>query len=261
MSLTTGRRPLSRAADALERVGLSASAFRLYQRLRAVGLSRGPSSLPPPYLRVLTTGHPSAELYQRLGRAAAAEAVAVLARHGPPLTERDAVLDFGCGCGRVASHLIDALPAEIYGCDVNPRLLTWSRENLRGDFRLTAPEPPLPYADGVFAAVHALSVFTHLHEAQARAWLAELARVTQPGGLALLSLFDQDMAAAAPFKQALAEAGYLVRREGPEGSNLLCTYFSRDRFIALAAPNWRPVEMRPAAETVTGQALAVLRRV
>jgi SAM-dependent methyltransferase len=129
-----------------------------------------------------------------------------------------------------------------------------------GAYRLTGAEPPLPYAAGTFTLVYALSVFTHLHEANASAWLAELARVTRPGGLAVFSLFDEATPAAAPFRDALLARGYVVRREGPEGTNLLCGYFSRAGFAERAAPAWRALEFVDSADSATGQTLAVLRR-
>lgn len=260
MSEAPGRPRLRRAGDALARLGLAAPAFRLYERWRALGASADDPDLPPRYLRVLTTGDPDPELFRRLGRAAADEALAIAAESGLGPTAQDRILDFGCGCGRVTRHLIAARPAAVHGCDVDPRLVAWSRTHLAGDFRVIRPAPPTDYRDGDFSLIYALSVFTHLKEGPSAAWLAELARLTRPGGLAVLSLFDEDTPAAAPFREALLLRGTLVRRDGPDGTNLLAVYTSRARFAELAGKGWEPVAFRPALGGATGQALAVLRR-
>ncbi|MCA1657735.1 MAG: class I SAM-dependent methyltransferase, partial [Verrucomicrobiaceae bacterium] len=48
--------------------------------------------------------------------------------------------------------------------------------------------PPTPFADGSFDLVHGISVFTHLSEADQDRWLAELQRITEPGGAVLMSI-------------------------------------------------------------------------
>ncbi|MGY1688890.1 class I SAM-dependent methyltransferase [Geodermatophilus sp. SYSU D01105] len=48
--------------------------------------------------------------------------------------------------------------------------------------------PPLPFDDGRFDLVLGYSVFTHLPVDHQDAWLAELRRVTRPGGLLLLTV-------------------------------------------------------------------------
>jgi SAM-dependent methyltransferase len=247
------------AADMLEKVGLSAAAFGLYQRLTALRAPAAPG-LPPAYLRVLTAGTAHPLVYLGVGGNVSLEIIALARRHGATLEAGQRVLDFGCGCGRIAAPLGASVPAALSGCDVNPELIAWCEANIPGDFRVTQPAPPLPYDDGAFTLVYALSVFTHLHEANARAWLAELARVTRPGGLAILSLFDEDIPAAAAFRAELLDRGFLIRREGPEGSNLLCAYISRAGFTARAAPAWRLLQFIPATEGASGQTLAVLQR-
>lgn len=252
----------ARAADVLERAGLSTVAFDLYQKLAALRAPSAPGlpGLPPAYLRVITAGTANPVVFSGVGGNVTREVLALAERHGVELTANDAVLDFGCGCGRVAGPLGASTPARLFGCDVNPRLIAWCKANLPGDYHVTRPSPPLPYADGVFALVYALSVFTHLHDDNARAWLAELARVTRPGGLAVLTFFGEDVAADPAFRAELVEGGFLVRREGVEGSNLMCGYFSQAGFAEHAAPGWRPAAFIPAADNATSQTLAILRR-
>lgn len=98
------------------------------------------------------------------------------------------LLDWGCGCGRVTRHLLDKGFGSISGCDLDGRAISWCQDNLPGaDFFKSAPEPPLPVEDASVDVVIGCSVVTHLDAALQARWLAELRRVTVPGGLVLLS--------------------------------------------------------------------------
>jgi SAM-dependent methyltransferase len=253
---------LRRVADLLDRAGLGEPAFRLYQRLQAAGAKSAPvdAKLPPAYLRVLTAGSADAEVFIAQGRAAAAEFIGLALAHAAPISPDSRVLEFGCGSGRVGRWIIDQTGARFSGCDINPQLVAWCAANLEGDFSLTALAPPLPYADAAFDLVYALSVFTHMHEANARAWFAELARVTTPGGLALLTFLDARLPAAGAVK-GLAETGFGIRREGSEGGNLLSTYFTDEGFAERAGAHWALQAVIGSDASAQGQAVAVLRRV
>lgn len=239
-------------------------AFRVAQRVQALSEPEGESDdglpLPPRHLRVLTAGTAKADHFLVLGRRAAEEFVSLAQAHGQPLGA-GAVLEFGVGCGRVARHVTRRRPGvAFHGCDIDPRLLAWSRDHLPGAYEVTAGDPPLPYADAVFDLVYALSVFTHLHDANARAWLEELARVTRPGGLAILTHHDERLPQATVIRQALDRDGYAVFSEGVEGSNLLSTYFTAAALAERAAPRWSLVQSLGSDASATGQGVAVLRR-
>lgn len=256
-------KPLLRtAADVLERVGLGDAAFRVYERVRALASRDAQAGdgfpLPPAYLRTITAGAPDAAAFLRLGRLAADEFRRLAAEHGRSFEAAD-VLDFGCGCGRVARHVLATEGVRLVGTDLNPKLSAWCRANLPGVWLDNGPRPPSALADGSVDAVYALSVFTHLYDEGARSWLAELARVTRSGGLALLTVFDAENDPT--LADVLARDGFVVRRRGAEGSNLMCGYFSPEGFAERAAPAWRLVDFRPSSTTACGQAITVLRRV
>jgi SAM-dependent methyltransferase len=123
------------------------------------------------------------------------------------------VLDFGCGCGRIARQLIQQRPQpERYvGVDLHAGMIRWCNENLApyapgfefhhhdvfyGEFNPGKGKPlhaALPFADDEFSLVIAISVFTHLTQVQSEAYLAELSRVLGPGAILLSSwfLFDK----------------------------------------------------------------------
>lgn len=113
------------------------------------------------------------------------------------------VLDFGCGCGRIARQLMQQRPRpdRYAGLDLHPGMIAWCRENLAPRapgfsfdhhdvfYEAFNPGPnkplfrPFPFGDGDFTLVIAVSVFTHLTEDQAEQYLAEVARVLRPDGL------------------------------------------------------------------------------
>lgn len=131
----------------------------------------------------------------------------------PTLTDPelyDFVLDFGCGCGRIARRLALAaapMPRRYVGCDLHAGMIAWDNKNLAP--RLEGftfvhsdvfnpgfnPDPslprtaPFPAEDGAVSLLLALSVFTHLTQEQAPSYLDEVRRVLRPGGVLLASFF------------------------------------------------------------------------
>jgi SAM-dependent methyltransferase len=119
------------------------------------------------------------------------------------------------------------LPADIHGCDVDPRLVSWCGDHLPfGHFDVNRLSPPLPYPDDRFDLVYALSVFTHLPEALQRAWIAELRRVVRPGGWLLITTHGaRYVSELTPSERLRFEAGALVvRHEERAGTNVCGAY-------------------------------------
>jgi SAM-dependent methyltransferase len=126
----------------------------------------------------------------------------------------ESVLDFGCGCGRVARMLALArapMPQRYHGIDLHRGMVQWCNDNLAPwlpNFSFEHhnvfnpgfnPEPelprmlPFPVADDSVTLLIAVSVFTHLIEDQAEHYLDEVARVLRSDGVALTTwfLFDK----------------------------------------------------------------------
>jgi SAM-dependent methyltransferase len=98
------------------------------------------------------------------------------------------VLDLGCGSGRVLTHVAQRV-ADATGCDVDAEAIAWGREHYpQIDWVPSRFDPPLPFANERFELVYSISVFSHLDEQPADAWLEEVARLLVPGGVALLSV-------------------------------------------------------------------------
>jgi cyclopropane fatty-acyl-phospholipid synthase-like methyltransferase len=104
------------------------------------------------------------------------------------LTEYRRILDFGCGCGRLA-RMFKGHPSRISACDVDGRHVKWVGQSLSYvDVRQTSVHPPLPYGDNEFDAIVSISVFTHLGEKSQDEFLAELHRISSRTGYLFLTV-------------------------------------------------------------------------
>jgi ubiquinone/menaquinone biosynthesis C-methylase UbiE len=121
----------------------------------------------------------------------------------------DAILDIGCGCGRIAQPFTQYLTTGTHeGFDIVLPMIKWCQENITGaypNFRFKhahirntlyseqgqdAAQFVFPYGDNSFDVAFATSVFTHLLPASARQYAKEITRVLKKdGGRALLSFF------------------------------------------------------------------------
>lgn len=118
--------------------------------------------------------------YHRLDRA-------LVAMSGRRLHEFSRVLDWGAGCGRVARHFPATHASVLTGCDIDRDNVDWCAAHLPGRFVVSQLTPPLPFGDAAFDLVYGISVFTHFREEMQLRWLEELARVTAPGAILLLT--------------------------------------------------------------------------
>lgn len=152
-------------------------------------LSSGEAPVPPRRLRA-RAGVPAVREYRDGGVRAARELAEALGAAGHALPADGEVLDFGCGAGRVLPHLLALAPgARGTGCDVDAGAIAWAADHRpEASWVLSSFEPPLPLGAERFALVYAISVFSHLAAGLQERWLAELARVLRPGGVALLSV-------------------------------------------------------------------------
>jgi SAM-dependent methyltransferase len=142
--------------------------------------------VPPQWLIHLVTGRPQLGGFVARGHKVASLFAELIQRHLPD-TERPTVMDFGCGCGRLARALPQHLPCEMYGYDITAAAVEWCRRNLPGTYLMSSELPPLPLEDASFDVLYAVSVFTHLDEAHQDPWLAEWRRLVRPGGLLLVT--------------------------------------------------------------------------
>jgi SAM-dependent methyltransferase len=215
----------------LERVGLIGRAFRAYERVVALRPARvrtveGPP-LPPRRLMVRVAGTADADWFLRSGRAAY-DAIAAKVR----LAEIGAVLDFGCGCGRVTRYWADHT-GSVAGSDVSPEAVEWCRRNLPfARFETNGLAPPLAFDDESFDLVYALSVLTHLTAELQTAWRDELRRVLRLGGHLLVTTHGRSyLPRLDSVERASFEQGELVVRWANLPGSNLCSAYHPERYV------------------------------
>jgi len=145
--------------------------------------------LPPARLRERICGSESEPYYWTSAVRSLGEFLDAYRAHADLASVR-ALLDWGCGCGRLTSLSARFLPhAAIHGCDIDEEAIAWCREHLAPSrFRAIPLRPPTDYEDTFLDLVLGYSVCSHLSRADQHAWLEELERLLVPGGLALLSV-------------------------------------------------------------------------
>jgi len=146
--------------------------------------------LPPASLR--RRWAVGAEEYLQGGRGDVATVLETLHEAGVSQESIARILDFGCAEGRMIRHLLDGSQRELWGVDINAERVTWCQQHLAPPIRFatTTTMPHLPFADGYFDLVYAISVFTHISEL-ADAWFLELLRVLRTGGYLYLTIHDE----------------------------------------------------------------------
>lgn len=189
-------------------------------------------------------------------------------------------LDFGGSSGRVVRVLQAAWPeVEWHSCDPNAAAVAWGAEHLPGvNFHLSGQEPPLPFEDASFGLVYAISVWSHLSEAAALRWFAEMRRIVAPGGLLVPTvqswqttrhLAEHRLWEPGDIREAVADMyaqGHHFRRTfGPEGDHGVASQdwgfatMSAEWLLRSLTPDWQVLLWRTGAHE-RDQDAVVLRR-
>ena len=111
-----------------------------------------------------------------------------------PIGEADAILDFGCGWGRIIRFFLKDIHHEnIWGVDPVEKMVELCRADNRWcKFEQSPYTPPLRFEDNKFDLIYAYSVFSHLDEVSHNAWRNELTRVLKPGGMMIVTTRGRD---------------------------------------------------------------------
>ena len=149
-------------------LGLLGPYYRLTELRRAMTYPKPPALAPdgkplPNRLAMMRIGGVSDwKFFYERGRKTAEVLVAAAREAGSDPAKWARVLDWGCGCGRIARHMPELTPARIIGRDIDAYTVKWCARHLEGDFKLSALQPPLDVAPGSIDFAYGFSVLTHL---------------------------------------------------------------------------------------------------
>ncbi len=244
--------------------------FRVYERVKAArtspaGPAPGGLTLPPPTLRVRVAGTADVAAFLHGGRMGADVVRQLLSESGRTMGQCRAILDFGCGCGRVLRHFQNLTGSALYGADVDEDLVQWCATHLPfAKVSVNPAEAPAPFPGEFFDAIYAFSVLTHMPAAAQKRWLREFHRMMKPGGLLIFSThggyyvprLDKE-------EQRQFMAGSLVVRFRSAAGSNLCNAYHPESFVRRElAEGWEVAAFHPeGARGNPRQDVWVFRRV
>lgn len=229
-------------------------------------LAGAPDGLPIPPTRMifLVTISRDVGWFLHSGRICLSCICSILERNGIRAESLRAILDFGCGCGRVLRHWRLPQETRLYGTDVSREMISWCRKNLGrlGEFSTNDAFPPLRFSGKTFDLIYAVSVFTHLSETQAHSWMEEMARILKTGGVFLLSLHGQSRLPELTLEEQLefAKGNLVIRKGGPPGGNLFGAYHPFGYVQGNLARWFEILDFVPSGAIDAGQDVYLLRK-
>lgn len=216
---------------------------------------------PPPHLCFSVAASYDPYHFFSSGEIGAASILDILRKNGKEISGFEAILDFGCGCGRIARHWRNLNKVEIFGTDINPELIKWSRKNLAFTrFSKIGQDSSLDYTDNRFDFIYAVAVFGHFREEFQEYWMNELRRVLKPGGLLLITTKGESRIGELTEKDAERfRSGNIVVIE-PEcsGANYCLVYHPYSYILNTLAGDMEILYYEPSGSPDTSQDLYLL---
>ena len=204
-----------------------------YYAARVKNRLEGEPPIPPGDLIYLVGGHRNPRQFLNTGRKANEAIRRLLKKHDLKIEQFGAILDFGCGVGRIMRHWRTIKGPAWHGTDYNPDLVNWCSSNLKfSEFRVNTLSGELPYAPETFDFIYAFSVFTHLSEPLQFFWINELARVLKPGGHIWFTTHGEYyVVTMTPEEKQIFENGELVVREQQQSGSNFCAVFHPTSYV------------------------------
>jgi SAM-dependent methyltransferase len=220
--------------------------------------------IPPAYLIHYTVNSPEIAWFLHTGLISYKSLEDALKKNHYSLDSFHNVLDFGCGCGRVLRYWRHPDQVHVYGSDYNPALIRWDKAHLSriASFGTNHLAPPLDYGADFFDFIYALSVFTHLPLDLQIAWMDDLYRVLQPGGVLLITLhgkwriLDLDEEKQKKFNQG----EMVVIHEEDPGSNICGSYHPFEFVVKHLVGKFELVDFIESGARDSNQDIYILRK-
>jgi SAM-dependent methyltransferase len=184
------------------------------------------------------------------------------------LTAQSALLDWGCGAGRLAVGIREHLGRirDYHGVDVQAELIEWAQANLAGPgFRFTcldvsnerynpdgSKERTIAAEPGSIDVLYAYSVFSHMTDEDTAAYLALIGKALTPTGRAMVTCFVEEGVPA--WEENPSDYGPLDWK-----GRLHCTRFDRRHFEVRVQEAGLAVDRFVYGRETDGQSMYVLR--
>lgn len=225
-----------------------------YYAARVKNRLEGEPAIPPADLIYLVAGHHNPQLFLETGRVTNEAIRRLLKKHDLKVERFGAILDFGCGVGRILRHWRTIKGPAWHGTDYNPDLINWCKSHLKfSEFRVNTLAGELPYKPETFDFIYAFSVFTHLSEPLQFFWMNELSRVLKPGGYIWLTTHGEYyVSGLTPAELKQFRNGELVVREQQQSGSNFCAVFHPLSFIHdKVAHGFEVIDFVPGGDGVT----------
>lgn len=138
-------------------------------------------------------GSPNSFHYSMMGLTLARQFVRVFEKYSERLwSQNELIVDWGCGSGRVARHIIKGLNPnqQFMGFDIDKSAIDWANANIADFFKQSRMDPPLGIEAGAVDVLLAYSVLTHLSLNDLRKWVKEAARVLKKDGYFIFTILS-----------------------------------------------------------------------
>lgn len=165
-----------------------------YDSARVMHFKQSLPASPPSEALLRTIGGGSLHTYQLGGRTLFHRFQDVLKQEtGKVFRDVGRVLDWGCGPGRIAYHVIPEMrdAQDFLGVDIVLGSVDFSNAAIAPRFKVCETTPPLPVDAASLDVVYAYSVLTHIPGPMLRGWMQEIARVLRPGGVAMMTTLGE----------------------------------------------------------------------
>lgn len=216
--------------------------YRNNYNLEILPIQEDNSIVPPIELlkKVQFSRHSDPDYFFSEGYKDSYDILTLFEKHGVQLNNVKSVLEFGVGFSRILINWFPFNDAKLYGCDITPEGLQWSKQlhGSRVNYELTNPEPPLPYDDDFFDVIYSNAVFIHIPYKKQEVWIKELLRILKSGGFIVVTYYEPSVNltqfSASEVHEKLIKTGWY---ETPGSSNVnynaTTTHISRDLLLKL----------------------------
>ncbi len=172
-----------------------------------------------------------------------------------------AIIDFGCGSGRLAQALGKRCNVDYTGIDVVQSLLDYAKTKCPPKYRFVKSQKlDLPLPDSSADMIACFSVFTHLMPSESYLYLKDMRRVLRPGGRLVLSFLEfANPDHWQPFEVQIAGA---LHPAGALHLNMLIERSVLDlwcRKLGLIRETFVDGDAHPWGDSPIGQSVAIIR--